>query len=153
MSIYGYTQVDIIKQPEQFRWLVLNDRGQEIVGVPWRFVYDQQDLIVSVGDRRYLPGYEPTRTRRGDHYYNSNLLNALEACLFMAPLTETEEEQFFQRYGSLRGRRPWVVSRRGAEWEPVPAALTPSRSSAPTPECSTPEDTQEVPDPERKLLV
>ncbi|NCA16897.1 MAG: hypothetical protein EBS90_07605 [Betaproteobacteria bacterium] len=134
-------QVD--KEPG--RWVVKTEQGQQLIGVPFRLVYDQREIADADG------GYDDDR------------LLALEVCLLMQPLTDADRAEIERTYPGLTAKPAWVVvpeTRRFWEVVPVrPPPPPPPRSTqilsppyAESDKRGTPAEVFE-PDPERKLLV
>jgi len=164
--IYGQTAFNIDKQRDQCRWIVTMPDGRELVGVPWRYAFDQRELL-----RTASPVGSSPPEKRGNQYYDKNKLAALEVCLLTSPLDQEDLDELYRRYPGILGTTLWRVVPSRLDWEVEPARslsqiLPPERErtarqatrqqySAPAPECSTPrlEEESVTPDPERKLLV
>jgi hypothetical protein len=92
MSIFGHSSIRIVKQPESLRWLVLTEEGTELVGVPWYLVYEFQQLMQKQGSR---------------WIWDQNRREALDACMYIAPLTDADRQRLFSAYPQCSGKRPY----------------------------------------------
>ncbi|NBT35953.1 MAG: hypothetical protein EBT03_10540, partial [Betaproteobacteria bacterium] len=77
-SIFGHVIVQVDKEPG--RWVVKTEQGQQLIGVPFRLVYDQREIADADG------GYDDDR------------LLALEVCLLMQPLTDADRAEIERTY-------------------------------------------------------
>ncbi len=146
-SIFGHVVVQVDK--ENNRWIVKTEQGAQLLGVPFRLVYDQREIMDQDG------GYDDDR------------LLALEVCLLMQPLTDADRAEVERTTPGLTAKPAWVVTSETRRlWDVVPVRPPPT-----TPSPVPPRSTQEVsppyadpskrdtpaevfePDPERKLLV
>jgi hypothetical protein len=147
-AIFGHVVVQVDKEPG--RWVVKTEQGQQLIGVPFRLVYDQREIVDADG------GYDDDR------------LLALEVCLLMQPLTDADRAEIERTHPGLTAKPAWVVAPDTRRlWDVVPVrppprpapSLDPPRStqilSPPYAEGDKRDTPAEVfePDPERKLLV
>lgn len=105
--IYGHDLVLVDKQREHLRWLVSSLQGAQIIAVPWRLVFDQNEIVVSP-------------RARGRNKYDQDKLLALETCLLCCPLDDEDLREINRKLPMLSTKRPWVPDRRAMEWLPTP---------------------------------
>lgn len=148
--IYGYSLVEVTKQPNNLRWLVSSVEGKELVAIPWRLVFDQSELVVNA------------KARYARDQYDQDRLTALGVSMLMCPLNEQDLVEFGRKYPGLVSKPPWVPDRTAMAWipqefRPRGSRREPENRGSPSPSIrSTPEPrpVEEVvqADPERKLL-